>query len=127
MKSKRTILLFEDDEFIARTHITKLEIEGFSVTHAPNGKIGWECLQKEKPDLVILDLMMPEKTGFEILEDIKNSNDMALKAIPILITSNLAQKSDMEEVMKYDVAEFLVKSDLLPKDLYAKVCEYMPK
>lgn len=120
------ILLCEDEEFVARSYIRKLELEGFEVVHANNGKEGVEKIKSEQPDLVILDLMMPLKNGFEVLKDIQGESE-AIKKIPIIVASNLGQKSDIDEATKAGAIDFLVKSNISLKDLVAKVRMHLPQ
>jgi DNA-binding response OmpR family regulator len=122
----KTILLCEDEEFVARSYVRKLEVEGFTVLHAHNGEEALSLLLSKKPDLVILDLMMPLKTGFEVLEEVSKSDDKDIKKIPILVASNLGQKSDIETAKKLGAADFLVKSNISLKELIAKVREHLP-
>lgn len=123
-KTQKTVLLCEDEEFVARSYIRKLELEGYRVVHARNGSEGLEKLQSEKPDLMILDLLMPVKTGFEVLKEMRDL-DESIKKIPVIIASNLGQHSDIEEATKLGAKDFLIKSNISLKDLSAKVKEYL--
>lgn len=125
MNTPQKILLGEDEEFVARSYVRKLQVEGYEVIHAHNGEEALAFLQKEKPDLVILDLMMPLKTGFEVLQDIQKL-DPEIKKIPVIVASNLGQKSDIDTAMSLGAVGFLVKSNISLKELVAKVREYLP-
>lgn len=125
--TKYKVLLCEDEVYVARSYVRKLELEGFEVIQANNGVECIEFMQKEKPDLVILDLMMPLQTGFETLEKIKNGDDADLKKIPIIVASNLGQQSDIDEAAKLGAVDFLVKSNISLKELIEKVNKYLPK
>ena len=118
-------MLGEDEEFVARSYVRKLQVEGYEVVHARNGEEALALLQKEKPDLVILDLMMPLKTGFEVLQDVQKL-DADLRKIPIIVASNLGQKSDIDTAMSLGAVGFLVKSNISLKELVLKVREYLP-
>ena len=120
------ILLAEDEEFVARSDIRKLELEQYAVVHARNGEEALTLLKKEKPDLAILDLMMPLKTGFELLEEIQKGTDEDLKKVPIIVASNLGQKSDIDTALSLGAKDFVVKSNISLKDLVAKIREYLP-
>lgn len=126
MSTTHTILLCEDEEFVARSYVKKLEIEGFTVLHAHNGNEALSLLLSKKPDLVILDLMMPLKSGFEVLEELQKNTDAEIKKIPILVASNLGQRSDIETATKLGATDFLVKSNISLKELVAKVREHLP-
>lgn len=122
MKNKKTILLCEDEEFVARSYIRKLEIEGYTVVHARNGQEVIDYLKTLRPNLILLDLMMPLKTGFEVLKDIQEGDD-EVKKIPIIVASNLGQKSDIDEALRLGAKDFLIKSNISLKELMAKVSQ----
>jgi len=126
MANTQKILLGEDEEFIARSYIRKLQIEGYEVIHAHNGEEALQKLCSEKPDLVILDLMMPLKTGFEVLEEVKAHGDENIRKIPIIVASNLGQKTDMDAARSLGAVDFVVKSNISLKELIEKVREHLP-
>lgn len=127
MSEKTTIMLCEDEEFVARSYLRKLEAEGYTVIHAHNGQEALTLLETEKPDLILLDLMMPLKTGFEVLKEINASTDENLKKIPIIVASNLGQKSDIDESKKLGAKDFLVKSNVSLKELAEKIKQNLPQ
>lgn len=120
------ILLGEDEEFVARSYIRKLQVEGFEVVHAHNGEEALKLLLLEKPDLVILDLMMPLKTGFEVLQALKDDAYKSVRKVPIIVASNLGQKTDIDTALSLGAVDFLVKSNISLKELVAKVREHIP-
>lgn len=122
-KNTSTILLCEDELFVARSYIRKLELEGYTVVHVKNGNEAISYLEKHTPDLILLDLMMPIVSGFEVLKHIKENSDAKLKAVPIIVASNLGQKSDIEEATKLGAGDFLIKSNISLKELAEKVAE----
>ena len=121
------ILLCEDEEFVARSYIRKLQVEGFTVIHAHNGEEALSLLLSEKPDIAILDLMMPLKSGFEVLQSLQTSKDEEVKKIPIIVASNLGQKSDIDTALSLGAIDFLVKSNISLKELVEKVREHLPE
>lgn len=123
MNEEIKILLCEDEEFVARSYVRKLQVEGYTVLRAHNGKEGLELMRSERPNLVLLDLLMPVKSGFEVLKEVQN--DPELKDIKIVVTSNLGQKSDIEEATKLGAHDFLVKSNTSLRELSEKVKEYL--
>lgn len=125
MSTPIKILLCEDEKFVARSYMRRLKLEGYTAIHASNGEEGIEKMRSEKPDLVLLDLLMPIKNGFEVLE--KVGKDDELKHIPIIVTSNLGQKSDIDEAKKLGAVDFLVKSNISLKELMEKIKEHLPK
>ncbi|HSE60706.1 MAG TPA: response regulator, partial [Candidatus Saccharimonadales bacterium] len=104
------IVLADDEQFIAIAYNDALQRAGYTVFVASNGEEALELIQKETPDLILLDLMMPKKDGFEVLSIIKA--DPALKNIPVLVLSNLSQPSDEVEVRKQGAVDFLVKAEM---------------
>lgn len=121
-----TILLCEDEEFVARSYIRKLELEGFTVHHAHNGQQGLDILKDKSVDLILLDLMMQIKSGFDVLAEIKSGDNEDLKKIPIVVASNLGQATDIEEAKRLGAVDFIVKSNTSLKELVQKVREYLP-
>ncbi len=123
-KNKVKIALIEDDKFLLGAMNDKLLREGFSVFTAVNGEGAMELIKKEKPDLVLLDLIMPVKSGFEVLEDLKNDNE--LKNIPVIILSNLGQESDIEKGKELGAVDYLIKADFKMKEVIEKIKGHLP-
>lgn len=121
-----TILLCEDEEFVARSYKRKLELEGYDVRHACDGQEALDMFRSGPVDLVLMDLMMPLKTGFEVLAEIQNGTNEELKKIPIVVASNLGQLSDIEEAKKLGAVDFIVKSNVSLKEMADKVKEFLP-
>jgi len=78
------------------------------------------------PNLVILDIMMPNKTGFEVLQELNNDPDITIKNIPIIVSSNLGNQSDIDMAKSLGAIDYLVKSRSTPHDLIEKVRQYLP-
>jgi two-component system cell cycle response regulator len=119
MIENSVVLIVEDDAFLSRALVDKFQHEGFIVHSAMNGEEGLSIMKKEKIDVVLLDLMMPMKNGFEVLEEIQK--DPALSKIPVMVLSNLGQDNDIEKAMKLGACDFLVKSNVPLKDVVTKV------
>lgn len=120
MKSgELTILLAEDDHFLATALGDKLTREGFRVFKAKDGEEALTLARVEKPDLVLLDLIMPRKNGFQTLEELKKDADTA--AIPVLILSNLGQESDIAKAKSLGAIDYLVKSDWPMSEVVARI------
>lgn len=122
-----TILLCEDEEFVARSYTRKLELEGYEVIHKKNGQEVLTYLETNVPDLILLDLMMPLKSGFEVLTEIKQGTNAALKKIPVIVASNLGQQRDIDESLALGAVDFIVKSNMSLKDLSAMVAQHLSK
>lgn len=114
-----SLLIVEDDKYLASAYRVKLTKAGFTIKNAYDGEEALELLKTFTPDLILLDLVMPKKDGFATLEAVKA--DEKLKHIPVIITSNLGQKEDVDKGMKLGATDFIVKSDLSLNDLITKI------
>lgn len=101
------VLIIEDDHFLSSILKNRLEKEGFRVLQAFDGDEGLAMARKEKPDVVLLDLIMPKVSGFEVLEGI--ASDPELSRIPVMIASNLGQDSDIEKAKSLGAHDYYVK------------------
>jgi DNA-binding response OmpR family regulator len=118
---KKKVLLAEDDRFIARAYEAGLERAGFDMLVVYDGKEAMNIIKREKPDIVLLDLVMPIKNGFEVLEEIQL--DETLQHIPVVVLSNLGQESDIKKGTELGAVDYLVKSDYSMKEVIEKVKE----
>ena len=113
------ILLVEDDSFLANIYKTKFEMEGFTVNVAENGELGLKEAKKKKPDLILLDILLPKMDGFTVLQYLKA--DSALKDVPVILLTNLGQKDDVEKGLKLGAADYLIKAHFKPSETVDKV------
>jgi len=120
---KQKILLTEDDGFLASIYAQKLELEGYEVTLATNGEDGLKLAQKDHPDLILMDLLMPKMDGFEMLEKLKG--DAGLKDVPVLVLTNLGQKEDVERCLKLGAAGYIIKAHSLPHETVKRIKEIL--
>ncbi|MCK5510121.1 response regulator [Candidatus Parcubacteria bacterium] len=120
---KIKILLAEDDKFISKAYQDGLGRAGFEVIAAYDGNEALNKIKSKKPNIILLDLIMPEKNGFEVLEEIKTDND--LKNIPIIILSNLGQASDIQKGRDLGANDYLIKSNFSIKEVIEKMKEYV--
>ncbi len=104
------ILWIEDDEFLGELIGRKLEKEGAISIHAKNGEEALTMLEKEIPNVILTDLVLPGMSGFDVLEKIRSNP--VLKAIPIIVLSNLSQQADVERARKLGAAKHLIKAEL---------------
>lgn len=116
------IAIIEDDPLIVKIYSTRLQADGYEVVSAENGEAGWEMLQKNEPNLIVLDVMMPRMDGFGLLEKIRNYD--RLKKVPVLMYSNLNNEEEIERAKKMGATEFLVKANLSPTQMVAKIKQY---
>ncbi len=120
---KQKVLIIEDDGFLASIYAQKLELEGFEVAFATNGEDGLKLAQKDHPDLILLDLLMPKMDGFEVLEKLKA--DAALQGIKVLVLSNLGQKEDVERCLKLGAVGYIIKAHSLPGETVKRIKEIL--
>lgn len=119
------VLVVEDDKFLRELINRKLQSENFETVLAIDGEIGLDLVEKERPDIVLLDLILPGVNGFEVLAKIKENEK--LKEIPVLILSNLGQKDDIEKGMGLGAADYLVKAHFTPNEIIEKIHQVLAK
>lgn len=115
----KKVMLVEDDRFLSSLIKARLEKDGFVVSQAFDGDDAIKRLPDERPDLVILDLIMPKTNGFEVLKQI--SLMPGLERTPVVIVSNLAQDSDIEKARQLGAKEYFVKVKISIDDLIGKI------
>lgn len=120
---KKRVLVVEDDEHIAKVYQIKLAKEGIESSLAVDGESAVAKIISEKPDLVILDLMIPKKDGFGVLEDLQKIPGHLNP--PIIVLSNLGQKSDQDRALALGAKEYLVKVDNPIQEIIDKVKGYL--
>jgi len=117
--SKKKILIVEDDNFVAEVYSTKLLEMGHSVRIAQNGKEGLEMIGEEKPDLILLDIIMPVMGGIEMLEELRKRDEM--KKIPVILLTNVGEKESIQKVRSLGVQDYLIKSHFTPAEVIEKI------
>ncbi|MBI3963657.1 MAG: response regulator [Candidatus Kerfeldbacteria bacterium] len=115
----RAILLVEDDAFLAGMYVKKLELEGFAVLHAADGRQGLKLATQKKPDLIMLDIILPKMDGYEVLMHLKD--DPVTRSIPVLLLTNLGQREDVSRGLKLGAADYLIKAHFMPSEVIEKV------
>ncbi len=119
------ILIVEDDVMLNKIYQTKLGLLGYSVYSSYDGDEGLKKADDLMPDLILLDLMLPKKNGFEVLETLKQN--LKLNHIPVIILSNLGQEADIEKGMQLGAVDFLVKSNVKLESVISKVEDILQK
>jgi len=119
------ILLVEDEEIMIDLLEKKLNQEGYEVSVARNGVEGLERMRALKPDLILLDIVMPKKGGFEVMEDMAKEDE--LKNIPVIIVSNSGQPVELDRAVKLGAKDWLVKTDFDPQEVIDKVKKQIGK
>jgi len=112
------ILLIEDDATLLDMYRLRFEKEGYAFFTANRGKLGLEIAAKEHPDLILLDIVMPEMDGYQVLTQLKAA--VATKDIPVIMLSNLGQHEEIDHGMKLGAADYFIKASLTPSDLVAR-------
>ena len=115
----RRVLLAEDDRFLRRAAEARLRQHGLEVLTAVDGEEALRVARAERPDLVLLDVVMPRLQGFEVLKALKQ--DEATAHIPVIVLSNLGQERDVEQATALGAVAFLVKAHLSLQDLVQRV------
>jgi DNA-binding response OmpR family regulator len=120
-ESKGKILIIEDDRYISKMYQLKLSLEGYEVQVAENGKQGVDKIKEMMPNIILLDILMPELDGFEVLKIVKA--DELTKDIPVLIMSNLGQEDHIQKGMQLGAVGYIVKSQYTPSNVVGKIKE----
>ena len=117
--TSRRILIIEDDEFISDVYQKKLALEGYSIDLARDGEEALRKIREQKPDLVLLDIMIPLKDGFQVLSDMRN--DSSLSDIRVMVMSNLSQGKDIARAKELGAVDYIVKSNVGLPEIVARV------
>jgi DNA-binding response OmpR family regulator len=120
---QKTILLVEDDDNLANVYQTRLEAEGFRVVRVDNGGDALQAALQAKPDLILLDVMMPKVSGFDVLDILRNTPETAKTKI-IMLTA-LSQDTDKERAKSLGVDDYLVKSQVVIADVVERIKQHL--
>ncbi len=123
MKKETKVLLIEDDQMLVKGLVGYLENEGFLVEFAIDGPTGYKLAEKNSPDVILLDIILPRMDGFKVLEKLKKSPKT--KKIPVIILSNLGQEEEIRKGKSLGAKDFLVKANVELKDVAAKVSKVL--
>jgi DNA-binding response OmpR family regulator len=121
---KSTVLLIEDDVFIKQMYSSKIEELGLTVYTASNNEEFKDIINKYDLDLVLLDLVLPNISGFDILKDLKK--DDKLKNIPVIVLSNLSSQADINQAFELGAVDYIVKSNYTPAEVMRTIQKYLP-
>ena len=121
----KKILLVEDEEIIIDLLQRKLTNEGYDVSVAKNGVDGLKLMKEAKPDVILLDIIMPKMGGFEVMEEMVK--DEELKKIPIIIISNSGQPVELDRAQKLGAKDWLIKTEFDPQEVLDKVVKQIGK
>ena len=119
----KKILIIEDEKILAEMYREKLEMEGFKVALASDVKEGIEIAKKEKPDLILLDILLPVENGISFLK--KQKNDQEISKIPVIAFSNYDNPETKKEAKELGVKEYLIKTNYTPTEIIEKIKSYL--
>jgi DNA-binding response OmpR family regulator len=109
------IAIIEDDQAISQMYRIKFEAEGYKVETAEDGRLGLKLAQSMKPDIILLDLMMPEMNGDEMLAKLRGT-DWG-KHIKVIILTNMGEQEAPDSIRQYDIRRFIVKAEMTPRQV----------
>jgi len=121
------VLIVEDDKFLAELISTKLDKEGFQIVAANDGESGFKKAKEEKPQIILLDIMLPGMDGFEVLEALKKDPDESVKKIPVIILSNFGQEEKVEKGLALGAVDYLVKANFTTGEIVQKIKDVLNK
>jgi DNA-binding response OmpR family regulator len=117
--TNKKILIIEDDEFLRSLTAKRLEREDYKVSVAVDGEAALAAIAADKPDLILLDLLLPGINGFDVLTKVRA--DANLAATPVVVFSNLGQREDIEKAKKLGATDFLIKANFTLDDVVVKI------
>jgi len=118
-KFMKKVLLIEDEVNLQKTIGEVLRQEGFELIEAADGEAGINLAKSEKPDIVLVDLILPKKNGFEVIEELKR--DPETENIKIIVLTNLGSSADVEKALELGATTYLVKANYALEDIVKKV------
>lgn len=121
--SQKTILLVEDDDRLAAVYETRLKAEGFKTQRVANGEDALAAAVQAKPDLILLDVMMPKVSGFDVLDILRNTPETT--NVKVIMLTALSQDSDRERAKSLGVDDYLIKSQVVIADVVQKIKEHL--
>ena len=123
MQQKKKILLVEDDQALAAVYKSRLELEGFEVNHVANGELALSSAVEYKPDLVVLDAMMPKINGFDVLDILRNTPETT--NVRVVMLTALSQAKDKERAKELGADDYLVKSQVVISDVVDRIKHHL--
>jgi DNA-binding response OmpR family regulator len=115
----KKILLVEDDDALANTYVTRLQAEGFDIRRVANGEEALAAAREYKPNLVVLDAMMPKVSGFDVLDILRNTPETA--NLKVVMLTALSQDSDKQRAQGLGVDDYMVKSQVVMSDVVDRI------
>ncbi len=115
----KSILLIEDDPFLIDIYVTQFKEAGYKVEVASDGEVALSKIKETKPDLLVLDIILPKIDGWELLKTIKQ--DASLKELKVVILSNLGQKEEVEKGFDFGAIKYFIKAEYTPKEVTEEI------
>lgn len=115
----KSILLVEDDPFVVDIYTTKLQKQGFLVEVAEDGKKALKKLKEKKPDLLILDIVLPNLNGWELLRKIRT--ELGLEDLKVVVLSNLSQKNEVQKSLEFGAIKYFIKANFTPGEVVEEI------
>lgn len=120
---KKKILLVEDDDSLANVYMTRLQAEGFDLKRVPNGEDALATAMQYRPDLILLDIMMPKVSGFDVLDILRNTPEVG--NVKVIMLTALSQDADKKRAEALGVDDYLVKSQVVIADVVDKIKHHL--
>ena len=119
-KILKKVLIVEDDPFISDIYMVELENQGYEVELAPNGEKAMEKLNQDSFDLMLLDILMPQKDGFAVLKELKDNPNFKMA---VIVLSNLGKKEHIEKAIELGANDYIIKTQFTPQEVLGKIKE----
>ncbi|TSD00779.1 MAG: two component transcriptional regulator, winged helix family [Parcubacteria group bacterium Athens0714_25] len=119
MEKKKKIVIIEDEVILRETLQDFLEKEDFEVDSAADGEVGVEMVMRKNPDLVLLDIILPKKNGYDVISELRENQ--STKDVPIILLTNLGSIKDIEKALALGATTYLVKADYQLKEIVEKI------
>lgn len=119
----KKILMVEDDDALANVYMTRLQAEGFDLKRVPNGEDALAAALEYRPDLILLDVMMPKVSGFDVLDILRNTPETA--NMKIVMLTALSQETDKQRAQQLGVDDYLVKSQVVIADVVDRIKHHL--
>jgi two-component system phosphate regulon response regulator PhoB len=120
---RKKILMVEDDDALASVYMTRLQAEGFDVHRVPNGEDALTATLQFHPDLILLDVMMPKVSGFDVLDILRNTPEVG--NVKVIMLTALSQDSDKKRAESLGVDDYLVKSQVVIADVVGRIKQHL--
>ena len=122
-KNSKTVLIVEDDIFLSNLLTTRLQKDGVGVLKATDGEEALDMLRKNKPSLMTLDIIIPKKSGFEVMEEMQS--DSMLRGIPTIIISNLGQEADISRAKSLGAIAYFIKAQVSIDEIVLRIKNFL--